>query len=82
MIRPEPASSGTSGSNALFSIKVRGKRNGVLIIDGLIFDKGATNDYVKPDSNNPKTGTPQGVETGRLVPPGCRHVSACFFKAI
>jgi hypothetical protein len=70
MIRPGPASSGTSGSNGLLDIYVRGKRDGVVLIDGLILDKGDTNCYFLPDPDNPKSGTPEGVETGRLDPPG------------
>ncbi|HHV39750.1 MAG TPA: hypothetical protein GXX70_09760, partial [Tepidimicrobium sp.] len=35
-----------------------------------IFDKGDVNCYFLPDPNNPKSGTPEGVLTGRLDPPG------------
>ncbi|GAB1433323.1 right-handed parallel beta-helix repeat-containing protein [Spirochaetota bacterium] len=70
MIRPGPASSGTSGSKGLLEVYVRGKRNGVILIDGFILDKGDTNCYFLPAPDNPASGTPEGVETGRLDPPG------------
>lgn len=70
MIRPEPAASGTSSSYGLLDIYVRGKRDGIVLIDGLILDKGDMNCYFIPNPDDPKSGTPEGVETGRLDPPG------------
>lgn len=70
MVRPGPKASGTNANNGLLDIYVRGKRDGVVLIDGLILDKGDVNQYFLPDPTNPKSGTPEGVETGRLDPPG------------
>ena len=49
MIRPEPAASGTSSSYGLLDIYVRGKRDGIVLIDGLILDKGDMNCYFIPN---------------------------------
>lgn len=70
MVRPGPAASGTNANNGLLDIYVRGKKDGVIVIDSLILDKGDVNQYFLPDPSNPKSGTPEGVETGRLDPPG------------
>ena len=66
MIRPGPATSGTGANYGLLDIYVKGKRNGVVLIDGFILDKGDVNCYFLPDPKNPKSGTPEGCETGRL----------------
>ena len=70
MIRPGAGASGTGGNHGLLDIYVKGKRKGVVLIDGLILDKGEMNCYFLSDSSNPKSGTPEGCETGRLDPPG------------
>lgn len=70
MIRPGPAASGTNANYGLLDIYVRGKRDGVVLIDSIILDKGDVNCYFLPAPDNPKSGTPEGVETGRLDPPG------------
>ncbi len=69
MIRPDAAAAGTSANYGLFDIYVRGKRDGIVMIDGFILDKGEMNCYFLPDPSNPKSGTPEGCETGRLDPP-------------
>ena len=70
MVRPGPAASGTGANYGLFDIYVKGKKDGIVLIDGFILDKGDMNCYFLPDPKNPKSGTPEGVETGRLDPPG------------
>lgn len=69
-IRPPADAGGTNANHGLLDIYVRGKRKGVVLIDGLILDKGMMNRYRINDPTNPKTGTPEGCETGILVPPG------------
>ncbi len=75
-IRPGAAASGTGANFGLLDIYVRGNRNGVVLIDGLILDKGEMNCYFLPDASNPKSGTPEGCETGRLDPPGFQSSGA------
>ena len=69
-IRPPAEAGGTNANHGLLDIYVRGKRNGVVLIDGLILDKGFMNRYRINDPSNRETGTPDGCETGMLVPPG------------
>lgn len=69
MVRPGPATSGTNANYGLFDIYVRGNRDGIVLIDGFILDKGDVNCYFLPDPENGKSGTPEGCETGRLDPP-------------
>lgn len=66
----QQATGGTMGSCGLLEINVAGKRNGVVLIDGIIFDRGLYNTYAKPDPSDPRTGTPVGGETGQMVVPG------------
>jgi len=70
MIRPGAKASGTGANFGLLDIYVRGKRDGVVVVDGFVLDKGEMNGYFLPDPKNPKSGTPEGVSTGRLDPPG------------
>ena len=70
MIQPPPEAGGTNTNHGLLDIYVRGKRNGMVLIDGLILDKGLMNQYRINDPTNNKTGTPEGCEKGMLVPPG------------
>lgn len=69
-IRPGPAASGTNANHGLLDIYVRGKKDGVILIDGLILDKGDVNCYFIANPDIPKSGTPEGCITGRLDPPG------------
>lgn len=66
-IRPGVDQAGTSGSHGLLDIYVRGKRNGVVLIDGLSFDKGQMNAYCEAIHDNPVAAAPEGCETGRMV---------------
>ncbi len=66
-IRPGVEQAGTSGSHGLLDIYVRGNRKGVVLIDGLSFDKGQMNAYCEAITNNPVAAAPEGCETGRMV---------------
>lgn len=57
----------TSGNQGVLDIRVVGKRDGTVLIDGLVFDRGQINKYVAPLYDNPVAGAPEGVETGRIV---------------
>ncbi len=70
MIQPPANAGGTNANYGLLDIYVKGNRNGVVLIDGFFLDKGFMNRYRINDSSNPKTGTPEGCETGLMVPPG------------
>ncbi len=70
MIQPPADAGGTNANHGLLDIYVKGNRNGVVLIDGLFLDKGFMNRYRINDPTNPKTGTPEGCETGMMVPPG------------
>ncbi len=76
MICPGASASGTGANYGLLDIYVRGNRNGVILIDGLVLDKGEMNCYFLPDPENPKSGTPEGCLTGRLDPPGFQSSGA------
>lgn len=69
MVRPGPATSGTGANFGLLDIYVKGKKDGEVLIDGFILDKGEMNCYFLPNPKIEKSGTPQGCETGRLDPP-------------
>lgn len=70
MIQPPADAGGTNANHGLLDIYVRGKRDGIVLIDGFILDKGFMNRYRINDPENRHTGTPEGCETGMMVPPG------------
>lgn len=70
MIQPPATAIGTNANHGLMDIYVKGKRNGVILIDGLFFDKGFMNRYVSPNVSDPRFAAPEGCETGILNPPG------------
>ena len=57
----------TSGNQGVMDIRVVGKRNGVVLIDGIIFDRGQISAYLAPIYDNPVASAPEGCETGRIV---------------
>lgn len=67
MIQPTPAQGGTSGDHALMDIYVKGKSDGMVVVDGIIFDMGLFNTYCTAPSNDPVASAPDGCETGRIV---------------
>ncbi|MGI6292320.1 MAG: DUF1565 domain-containing protein [Bacteroidales bacterium] len=69
-IQPGANAGGTNANNGLFDIYVRGKRDGLILIDGFILDKGQMNRYVSLTPSDPRFTPPEGCETGILNPPG------------
>ena len=74
MIQPGVEQIGTSGAYSMLNIFVKfgtqtANLNSQMIIDGIIFDGGEINPYWKPIPEDPRTGTPPGVETGQTVEP-------------
>ncbi|MCK9535864.1 MAG: DUF1565 domain-containing protein [Pseudomonas sp.] len=57
----------TSGNQGVMDIRVAGKRDGIVVIDGMVFDRGQINKYVAPLYDNPLAAAPEGTETGRIV---------------
>ncbi len=66
-MRPGVAQKMTSGNQGVMDIRVTGKRDGVILVDGIIFDRGQINAYVIPAYDNPVASAPEGCETGRIV---------------
>ena len=66
-MRPTPEQRMTSGNQGVMDIRVSGKRNGNVVIDGMIFDRGQFNLYVAPVYDNPVASAPKGCESGRIV---------------
>jgi hypothetical protein len=66
-MRPGPAQIMTSGNQGVMDIRVVGKRNGAVLLDGIIFDRGQINLYIAPVYGNPVASAPEGCETGRIV---------------
>ncbi|MBR2947295.1 MAG: hypothetical protein IKC17_01745 [Bacteroidales bacterium] len=66
-IRPDATHLATSGAHASMDIYVSGKTNGVVLIDGISFDKGEYNKYCKYNPSDPVSGSPEGCETGRII---------------
>jgi hypothetical protein len=66
-IQPTGDQAGTSGNHGLMDVYVRGNRAGVVMINGIVFDKGQMNCYCVADYENPVASAPEGCETGRLV---------------
>ena len=67
MIQPTPEQNMTSGSRASMTLNVVGKRDGLLMINGIIFDKGQYNRYCTAVTTDPRAGAPEGCETGRIL---------------
>ena len=66
-IRPGAEQTNTSGHYASMEVYVKGNRNGVVLIDGILFDKGQYNCYCSYNPEDPRSGSPEGCETGRLL---------------
>lgn len=67
MIQPGVAQGGTSGAQALLEINIKGNPNGVITVDGLVFDMGQFNMYARAPSADPVASAPEGCETGRIM---------------
>ncbi len=70
IIQPGATAGGTNANNGLLDIYVRGKRKGLILVDGFILDKGQMNRYVSLSPSDPRFTVPAGLETGILNPPG------------
>ncbi|MDR0437727.1 MAG: DUF1565 domain-containing protein [Bacteroidales bacterium] len=75
MIQPGEAQIGTSGSHSMLNIDYKFNApavslQGLMIIDGIFFDGGEITPYFRPIPEDPRTGTPPGVETGQTIEPG------------
>ena len=66
-MRPGVGQIMTSGNQGVMDIRVTGKRDGVVLVDGIIFDRGQISKYVIPMYDNPVASAPEGCETGRIV---------------
>ena len=66
-MRPGVGQIKTSGNQGVMDIRVVGKRTGVMLIDGIIFDRGQINLYAGPVYDDPRAAAPQGSETGRII---------------
>lgn len=63
LIQPTNASNATGAHKPALDIQTENLPNTTIVIDGLIFDKGESNNY------HGKDGKPEGVETGMLLHP-------------
>ena len=75
MIQPGEAQIGTSGSYSMLNIDYKFNAPGVslqglMVIDGIIFDGGEITPYFRPIPEDARTGTPPGCETGQTIEPG------------
>jgi hypothetical protein len=66
-MRPGAGQKATSGNQGVMDIRVVGKRNGVVLLDGIIFDRGQISAYLAPIYDNPVAAAPEGCETGRIL---------------
>lgn len=84
-IQPSEAQLGTNGNKALITISglddVSCKIGGTLTIDGFMLDYGFETIYMPYDPSDPKTGSPEGLETGRMVDDGSKQVSHQIIKS-
>ncbi len=66
-MRPGVGQIKTSGNQGVMDIRVVGNRNGIVLIDGIIFDRGQISLYLAPIYDNPVASAPEGCETGRII---------------
>lgn len=70
-MQPTEAQNGTNGSKGLITISGLDNTNytvgGTLTIDGLMLDFGFQTQYCRYDPNDEATGSPKGVDTGRMI---------------
>lgn len=66
-MQPGPETIKTSGNQGVMDIRVVGKRNGVVLLDGIIFDRGKINLYLAPIYDDERAAAPEGCETGRIL---------------
>lgn len=69
-MQPTAECAATNGNYGLMDIDVTGNINGMLIIDGIAFDKGEENLYCAYAPQDEKSASPQGCLTGRMLKTG------------
>ena len=77
MIQPGAEQIGTSGSYSMLNIDYKFNApavslEGLMMIDGIIFNGGQINPYWAAIPEDARTGTPPGVETGQITPPDAK----------
>ena len=65
-IQPTENNVSTNGAKAVMTINASGNRSGIILIDGFGLDLGMENKYAAYDPNDPRNGSPEGCETGRI----------------
>lgn len=84
-MQPGPEQAGTSGSKGLITVSglddIDYKVGGTLTIDGLMLDYGFETAYFPYDPTDPKTGSPEGVDTGRMVDDPAKQVQHQLFHS-
>lgn len=78
-MQPTEAQNGTNGNKALITISglddTNYRVNGTLVIDGFMLDYGYQTAYLPYNPQDERTGSPEGVETGRMVDDGSKQLS-------
>lgn len=69
-IQPGPECTGTNGNYGLIDLDVTGDPRGLVIIDGIGFDKGEENLYCANNPADEATGSPEGCLSGRMIKVG------------
>ncbi len=69
IIQPGANAGATNANHGLMDIYVRGQREGKIVVDGIIFDKGQMNRYVSLNATDERFVAPEGVQSGHLNPP-------------
>ena len=66
-IQPFPEQNWTNAVKGYLEIYVRGKRDALILIDGLALDMGLQNRYCLPNPKEELAGTPEGCDMGRML---------------
>ncbi|MCQ2116105.1 MAG: right-handed parallel beta-helix repeat-containing protein [Bacteroidales bacterium] len=78
-MQPTQEQLGTNGNKALITLSGLDNTNyvvaGTLIIDGIMLDYGFETLYLPYDPSDERTGSPEGVDTGRMIDDGGKQVS-------
>jgi len=79
MIQPGPECLGTNGNKGVIELSGLDNTNytndGTVVIDGIMVDCGYETVYLPYNPDDPKTGSPEGVDTGRMVDDGSKQVA-------
>lgn len=78
-IQPSQDQLGTNGNKGVIELSGLDNINytigGTVVIDGIMVDCGFENFYLNYDPSDSRTGSPEGVDTGRMVDDGGKQVS-------